>query len=375
MRFILTRMKHFPAILLFASLANLHGALTDSLNTLAAVGREGAGNEAAGAAWKDVVKAGPSGLPALLAETGKGGPVADNWLRLAGDAIVEAALRAKQPLPLADVEAFVADTSHPAAARRLAFDLLQEADRAKADALEPSLIQDPVQELRRGAVQRVIESAKTQTGENAKVCYLRALDAVRDEDQTKFIAAELRRLGVPVDLPRHFGFLMQWQVIGPFDNTDRKGFETEFPPEKDVRLDAAYDGKGQQVKWASFVSADEYGKLDFNKPLGMQKEVTAYAVTTFDSPVERDAELRLGCKNAWKVWLNGSMLFGRDEYHRGQQMDQYKLKCHLKKGPNVVLVKCCQNEQKETWTAEWEFQLRICDSAGTAILSAKADTK
>ena len=375
MRFILTRMKHFPAILLFASLANLHGALTDSLNTLAAVGREGAGNEAAGAAWKDVVKAGPSGLPALLAETGKGGPVADNWLRLAGDAIVEAALRAKQPLPLADVEAFVADTSHPAAARRLAFDLLQEADRAKADALEPSLIQDPVQELRRGAVQRVIESAKTQTGENAKVCYLRALDAVRDEDQTKFIAAELRRLGVPVDLPRHFGFLMQWQVIGPFDNTDRKGFETEFPPEKDVRLDAAYDGKGQQVKWAPFVSADEYGKLDFNKPLGMQKEVTAYAVTTFDSPVERDAELRLGCKNAWKVWLNGSMLFGRDEYHRGQQMDQYKLKCHLKKGPNVVLVKCCQNEQKETWTAEWEFQLRICDSAGTAILSAKADTK
>jgi hypothetical protein len=91
--------------------------------------------------------------------------------------------------------------------------------------------------------------------------------------------------------------------------------------------------------------------------------------------VERDAELRLGGKNAWKVWLNGALLFGRDEYHRGQQMDQYTLKCRLKKGANTILVKCCQNEQKENWTVEWEFQLRMCDSAGTAILSARADTK
>jgi hypothetical protein len=375
MRFILSRMKLFLAALLFASMTNLHAAANDALDTLAAVGREGTGNEAAGAAWKDVVRAGPSVLPALLAETGKGNAVADNWLRLAGDVIVEGALRAKQPLPLARVEAFIADTTHAAAARRLAFDLLQQADKARADALEPSLIQDPVQELRRGAVQQIIDDAKKQNAEGAKACYLQAFDSVRDEDQTKLVTAELRKFGVPVDLPRHFGFLMKWNVIGPFDNTDRKGFDAVFPPEKEIRLDAAYDGKGQQVKWLPFESADEYGKLDFNKPFGMQKEVTAYAVTTFDSPVERDAELRLGGKNAWKVWLNGAFLFGRDEYHRGQQMDQYTLKCRLKKGANTILVKCCQNEQKENWTVEWEFQLRMCDSAGTAILSAKADTK
>jgi len=368
-------MKAFLTTLLLASAANLYGAVDASLNTLAAVGREGAGNEAASAAWKEVVRQGPSALPALLAAAGKGSPVADNWLRLAADVIVENALRAKQSLPLKEVEAFIADTAHAAAGRRIAFDLLQKADPARANALEPSLIQDPVQELRRGAVQRIIDSAKTQNAGDAKACYLRALDAVRDEDQTRFLTGELKKLGVPVDLPKHFGFLMKWNVIGPFDNTDRKGFDAVYPPEKEIRLDAAYEGKGQQVKWASFESADEYGKLDFNKPFGMQKEVTGYAVTTFDSPDERDAELRLGGKNAWKVWLNGALLFGRDEYHRGQQMDQYKLKCRLKKGANTILVKCCQNEQKETWTVEWEFQLRVCDSAGTAILSAKADVK
>ena len=175
---------------------------------------------------------------------------------------------------------------------------------------------------------------------------------------------------MPVDLPKHFGFLRQWQVIGPFDNTGREGFQTVFPPEKEIRLDATYPGKDGPVKWHPSESQDDYGKFDFNKPLGMLKEVTAYAVTTFDSAAERDAELRLGCKDGWKIWLNGEFVFGRDEYHRGQKMDQYRLRCHLRKGPNTILVKCCQNEQKETWTVEWEFQLRVCDGAGTAILAA-----
>ncbi len=363
-------MKRILASFFLAAAAQLHGAVDEALRSLATVEREGRGNEAASAAWKEVVKTGPSALPALLAAAGKGSAVADNWLRLAGDVIVENAKRAKQPLPLAEVEAFLKDTAHAAAARRLAFDLLHQADPTRADAVEPALIADPVQELRRGAVRRLIDAAKTKDAAGMKAGYLQALDAVRDEDQTKFLAEELKKLGVPVDLPRHFGFLMQWCVIGPFDNTERKGFDMDFPPEKEIALQATYPGKDKQVGWLNFESKDDYGKIDLNKPLGMLKEVTAYAVATFEAPSERDAELRLGCKNAWKVWLNGELLFGRDEYHRGQQMDQYKLKCRLKKGINTVLVKCCQNEQKEEWTVEWEFQLRVCDPAGTAILSA-----
>ncbi len=340
------------------------GGVDDAVKIIAGVQGEGRGNEAASAAWNDLAKAGPGALPAVLAASGKGSAVADNWLRLAGDAIVDSALLAKQPLPVAEIEAFLKDTKHADSARQLAYDLLRQADAARADAVEPSLIGDPVQSLRRGAVQRLIDAAKTRDD------WQKALAAVRDEDQTKTISAALKDLGVPVDLPRHFGFVMKWNVIGPFDNAERGGFDNVFPPEKEVRLDAEYDGKGATVKWQPFESADEYGKLDFNKPLGMLKESTAYATATFDSPIERDAELRLGCKNAWKVWLNGELLFGRDEYHRGQQMDQYKLKCRLKKGANTVLVKACQNEQKEQWTVEWEFQLRLCDSTGTAILAS-----
>ncbi len=363
-------MKLPVAFVLFAALAPLHAALEDSLKSLVAVEREGRGNEAANTAWQDIVKAGPSAIPALLAASGKGSEVADNWLRLAGDVIVENARRTNEPVPLAAMETFLTDLTHSPSGRQLAFDLMRRADPAKADAIEPHLIQDPVQALRRGAVERLITVARKKSGDEMKAGYLEALAAVRDEDQTAFLAKELKQLGVTVDLPSHFGFLMKWHIIGPFENAEKKGFDTAFPPEKEVALEATYEGKSGQVTWQPFESKHDYGKVDFNKPFGMLKEATAYATTTFDSAVERDAELRLGGKNAWKVWINGQLLFGRDEYHRGQEMDQYKLKCRLKKGANVILVKCCQDGQKEEWTVEWEFQLRVCDSTGTAILSA-----
>ena len=109
--------------------------------------------------------------------------------------------------------------------------------------------------------------------------------------------------------------------------------------------------------------------VDFNQPYDPIKEVTGFAYTEFQSETARSAELRLGCKNAWKIWLNGEFIFGRDEYHRGARIDQYKLPVQLKAGKNTVLVKACQNEQEQDWTVEWQFQLRVCDSTGTAILS------
>jgi hypothetical protein len=366
-------MKATPllAFLLLGTLPGLRGAdLQEDLKRLSAVGPEGAGNEEAAKAWKNVAAAGPSALVPLLLKTGKAGAVADNWLRLAGNTVVERALKSGTPLPLAELEGFIRQTSNQDAARLLAFDLLAQSDSPRAKALEITLTNDPVQGLRRGAVAHLIQAASDLEGEAAKQAYKEALQVVRDEDQTKTVAEALRKMGETVDLPKHFGFLTHWQVLGPFDNTERKGFEAKYAPEADRSPLPQYEGKTGKISWKPLESADEYGKIDFNKPFGALKEVTAYAMTTFESRDAREVELRLGCKNAWKVWVNGEFVFGRDEYHRGQRMDQYKLKCHMRKGANTILVKCCQNEQTESWTAEWEFQLRVCDSTGTGLLSA-----
>jgi len=255
----------------------------------------------------------------------------------------------------------------------MAFDLIRRADAEAAERLVPGLLSDPSVDLRREAVTRLLGQAeglaKADNKPGAVLLYRQALDAARDLDQIQRISAELRELGRKVDLTRHFGFLIDWEVVGPFHNKGRAGFAEVFGPEKDAGLGAEYAGLEGKVGWKKYSTDDEYGMVDFNEPYGALKEVTGYAQTEFISASDRPAELRLGCKNAWKIWLNGELVFGRDEYHRGMRIDQYKLPVQLRKGANTILVKACQNEQKEEWTVQWQFQLRVCDATGTAIHS------
>jgi hypothetical protein len=347
-------------------------ASADDLASIIAVQREAAGNEAAAGAWKKIVSTAKGDeLPTLLAAMDGANPLAQNWLRAAVSAVEQ---REGDHLPIAQLKDFIAAPQHDPGARTLAFDLLQRHSKTDAEGITPALLNDPSAELRRRPVAALIEEGRAALAKDSKptaiTAFTSALRSARDEDQIKVLAKELRALGQNVDLPTHFGFLMDWKVIAPFSNADRKGFDTAYPPETELNFDASYPGAGKEAKWVNFRSEDEYGKINFNKPFDMLKSVVGYAATTFTSATERDAELRIGSKNGWKIWLNGQELFARDEYHRGAKLDQYKLPCHLKAGANTLLVKCCQNEQTETWTVEWEFQLRICDATGTAILSA-----
>ncbi|HEX6987399.1 MAG TPA: hypothetical protein VF170_18620, partial [Planctomycetaceae bacterium] len=72
--------------------------------------------------------------------------------------------------------------------------------------------------------------------------------------------------------------------------------------------------------------------------------------------------------NAWKLWVNGEFLFGREEYHRGMELDQYRVPATLKPGRNVILLKILQNEQDDDWAQSYKFRLRVCDPTGVAVL-------
>ena len=89
----------------------------------------------------------------------------------------------------------------------------------------------------------------------------------------------------------------------------------------------------------------------------------------FVSDQDQDVELRLGSTNANKVWLNGELLTSNHIYHTGRDVDQYVGRGRMKKGANQILLKIAQNEQAEVWAQDWQFQLRICNRIGTAILS------
>ena len=349
-------------------------SISDSIKTIRAVGPEGRGNVAATKAWKTLSQAKVNALPQILQSMKGASPLAANWLRASVDTIASRS----NDLPFSELINFIEDHQQDPLARRLAFELIQNANPNQAKKIIPGLINDPSVELRREAVAQIIEKGNVKKDakeiDAAIKSYRKALDAARDIDQIQTTTTALSQLNETVDLPSHFGFLMHWHVIGPFDNTKRSGFKKVFPPEKVIDFNAVYEGKNGKVQWSKFVTADQYGMVNINKaypgPGDGLKEVTAYAYTEYEASKGREAELRLGCKNAWKIWHNGNLVFGRDEYHRGMRIDQYKLKLKLAKGRNTLLIKLCQNEQTQPWTKEWQFQLRMCDSTGTAIHAA-----
>jgi len=348
--------------------------LDQALDDLLAVGPKGQGNADAARSWAVISQAEEDALPRLFDALDEANPLSANYLRSGIEAVMERTARRDDAVPLSVLGEILLDRSRSSRSRNLAFEQISRYAPDLRDELLPGLLEDPSEFIRQQAVERLLETARSirETGreKTSDVLLLQALQHARDVDQVREIAKLLENRGTPVDLPRHFGFVMHWKVIGPFDNTGREGFSRVEPPETEIDLDATYPGKHGPVRWQSFATSDPYGKVDFNEALGMEKEVCAYALAEFESEQRREVELRLGTKNAWKVWLNGELLFQRDEYHRGQRIDQYRLDGTLREGRNFILVKCCQNEQEQSWTVEWEFRLRVCDESGNAILAA-----
>jgi hypothetical protein len=342
------------------------------LARIKAVGKEGTGNVEAAKAWKELTAQGPAVLPEILAALDDAGPVAANYLRSAVEAIAEKALAAGKPLPKDKLEAFVRDTRHAGAARRLAYDYLVGIDPKAPDRLLPGMLDDPGAELRRDAVAVVLKEAKGRLDAGDKpaatAAYRKALAHARDRDQVQDIAKELKKLGVAIDLTKHFNYITRWLVAGPFDNRGGAGFHKPFGPEQGVDLKAVYKGKdGKEVRWVAHTAEKPLGEVDFNKLFGEQKGVTAYAYAVVDSPAARPVELRATSNDAIRIYLNGKEVFAREEYHHGTRMDQHVGRGMLKAGRNEILVKVCQNEQSDDWARLWHFQLRVCDALGGAV--------
>ncbi len=350
--------------------STIHAQEVNSLLVrIKAVGKEGTGNVEARKAWKELVQHGPTVLPDVLAGLDDATPTAANWLRGAVEAIADKAVTKGQKFPTDRLESFLTDTHHAGHARRLAFDLLTKLDPTTPDRHLPKMLNDPGQELRRDAVARFLAKAEKVTDPaQAKTEFQDALKAARDRDQVKLIAQKLKKLGVDIDLTKHFGFVTNWAVVGPFENSKGVGFSTTYPPERGVDLQAEYVGKKEEkIRWQRHTTDQPFGMVDLNKIFGNLKGAVAFAYSEITSPNERPVEIRVGSNNAVRIYLNGKEVYFREEYHHGLEMDQHVGKGTLVAGRNEILIKVCQNEQTDSWAQLWSFQLRVSDALGGSV--------
>lgn len=347
------------------SFAGMVRAADDSAGTAEAVAAAvrlatapGSGGNAERAGDADRVAAiSPGMLVPCLAAFAEATPGGVNWLTNGLDRAVE---RMGDQVPLAELAAFVADPTRPSRGRTLAYRWLRSRDAAKAAALLDGMLDDPALPLRRAAIEKRLASVADAAEPEQVAVHREMLAAARDVDQVQAIATWLREHGDEVDVSKVLGFVKKWRASETFDNVGGIGYAAVYPPEKAAAAPEA-------TAWKEVAAEGDQGAVDLNAALGTLKGVVSYAVAEVDMPRGRTAEVRIGSPCAVVVWVNGEKVIDREVYHASEAIDQYVGEATFRAGTNTVLVKCCQNEQTESWAADWKFQLRICDSLGTPL--------
>ena len=322
----------------------------------------GAGGQSALAEQADRLAAMPAPcvIP-CLATLADATPAGANWVR---SGLERAADRLGDALPQDALAAVVADVAQPPRARTLAFAWLKQRNAARAEGMLDGMLDDPSLDLRREAVEKLLATGGGGAAE--KDAYRRGLTAARDVDQLERIAGWLTEHGEPTDIAQVLGFVRNWQVSEAFDNAKGVGFAKAYPPEAEPVTVPTPPG------WTSVRSADKHGAIDLNAAIATKKGVLAYAVAAVEMPRAGAAEVRIGSPCAVVVWVNGRQVMAHEIYHASEAIDQYVAPAEFRAGTNLVLVKCCQNEQTESWAGDWKFQLRICDSLGKPLATQPA---
>jgi hypothetical protein len=342
------------------------------LRQVRAVGPEGAGSPEARAAWDRLVARGPAVLLPLLEAMDTSDTAAANWLRSAFDRIADKA--GGKGIDADALLRFARNPKRQGRVRRLALDVVEGLRPGTRASLLRGWTDDP--EFRHDAIEQALADLDRdkESPANRRVAALRQLfAATRDLPQSRAVAARLKGLGAPVSVADHFGFLRDWYVIGPFDARGMKGFQTTYPPEEKVDLAASYKGKGKTVGWKRYrspeaTSGTHVALVNLREPLGDATDAVAYAYTAFEADEAREIEFRGAADDNLTVWVNGERTFGFEEYRNGVRLDRHRFRVRLKKGVNTVLVKVCQAPADPGHPEpNWEFLLRICDTAGKGL--------
>ncbi|MFN3191217.1 MAG: hypothetical protein ACE361_11880 [Aureliella sp.] len=306
-------------------------------------------------------------LDAMKAAT----PTAKNWLLSVAQTVADRDSEAAKR----KLDNFLQSRSpQDPAARYWAFDYVTNEQTDVRKAFLRAHLDDPSLDIRYEAIQLAMEELGEQTSEKEqRLAKLKEmLSLARLPEQVQSINKELESLDSGVSLLEHFGFIAEWQLLGPFDNSEQSAFDKKYQPEADYlasRLDVnqSVKGKSEEISWQSITTEEANGALKIADALDKEKGAVAYLLGNFNSSSATTCELRVGSPNATKVWLNGELVISREVYHSGTQIDQYSANVKLKPGANSIFIKSCQNEQDESWAQDWEFQLRFTDETGAAI--------
>ena len=194
--------------------------------------------------------------------------------------------------------------------------------------------------------------------------------------------------------------IRQWQIIGPFPNTDNDGFAKVYPPEQEFDLQKKYDGLAGQVGWEAYNANEPYISSDggwgaftktieggsfsdsgflvnFNTELltNSKSWILGYAHTYLYSPSDQHAQFIIAADNWAGVWLNHKQVFAQLRTPFWYELNDSwadRVSVDLHKGWNEVLVKV--GKSRDTASGFFGFTFRVADDNGTTLSNVVAST-
>lgn len=162
------------------------------------------------------------------------------------------------------------------------------------------------------------------------------------------------------------GWIDRFYVTGPFDNEGKGGCDRNFGPEGPLDLAARFPAVGgRETGWHALslpegtVAFDGY--TDLGAALPRTRESVGYALTFLEAPSDNTvATLALGTSGAHRLFLNGQQVAAEDRYG-APRPDQARYQVKLRKGPNALLLKVCQE------AGEFGFYLRKEDAPQVSV--------
>lgn len=169
------------------------------------------------------------------------------------------------------------------------------------------------------------------------------------------------------------GYLLDWQVVGPFDNTNRKGEDAAYGPEQEP-YDEAQTFRGrlpsEALPWrtVAYDSLPHGGFVALDDLLHPNDDATGYATCWVYVPEPTAAALHVGSGGPYRVWVDGHEV-GRGQAYRVPHPLQDTFGVHLREGWNRVLVKV------STQRRQWGFFARLSAPNGAPLpaLQVRAD--
>jgi hypothetical protein len=192
--------------------------------------------------------------------------------------------------------------------------------------------------------------------------------------------------------------IRQWQLIGPFPNTDSAGFAEAYPPEREFDNTKQYDGLSGAVSWQDYSSDEPYLDLNdwdfkmkvsggsasnvgyivnFNPLLHTDGKsgIVSYAHTYLYSPRDQQAQFIVAADNWAAVWLNHKQVFAQLRTPFWYELNDNwadRISVELHQGWNEVLVKV--GKGGGTPSGFYGFTFRVADSSSTPLTDVVAST-